>query len=71
MKLISSKDDKRLRTFDKSTSYPYGTSAWKVFKTEFLCKYKLLILMIILMKINQNIIQNGRIFQIIHTEDLL
>ena len=52
----SSHDDKRLQTFDKITSYLYGTSAGKVFKTELLSKYILLILMIILMKTNQNTI---------------
>ena len=35
----SSHDDKRLQTFDKITSYLYGTSAGKVFKTELLSKY--------------------------------
>ena len=33
-------DDKRLQTFDRITSYPYGTSAGKVFKKELLRKYK-------------------------------
>ena len=31
---LSGNDDKRLHTFDKITSYPYGTSAGKVCKTE-------------------------------------
>ena len=31
---LSSNDDKRLQIYDKITSYPYGTSAGKVFKTE-------------------------------------
>ena len=35
---ISSNDDKRLQTFDRITSYPYGTSAGKVCKTELLNK---------------------------------
>ena len=35
---LSSNDDKRLQTFDKITSYPYGTSAFKVCKTELLSK---------------------------------
>ena len=34
----SSNDDKRLQTFDRSMSYPYGTSAGKVCKTEMLSK---------------------------------
>ena len=46
-------DDKRLEIFDKITSYPYGTSAGKVY---LLIKYKWLILMIVLMKVKQNII---------------
>ena len=33
---LSSNDDKRLQTFDKITSYHYGTSAGKVCKTELL-----------------------------------
>ena len=31
---LSSNDDKILQTFDRITSYPYGTSAGKVYKTE-------------------------------------
>ena len=37
---LRSNDDKRLKTFDRITSYPYGTSAGKVCKTEVLSKYK-------------------------------
>ena len=29
---LSGNDDKRLQTFDRITSYPYGTSAGKVWK---------------------------------------
>ena len=56
--VLSSNDDKRLQTFDKITSYPYGASAGKVCKTELLSKVniKLLILIIILMKIKENTI---------------
>ena len=35
---LSSDDDKRLQTFDRITSYPYGTSAGNVCKTEMLSK---------------------------------
>ena len=35
---VSSNDDKRLQTFDRITSYPYGASAGKVCKTELLSK---------------------------------
>ena len=35
---LNSNDDKRLQTFDRSTSYPYGTNAGKVCKTELLGK---------------------------------
>ena len=35
---LSSNDDKRLQTFDRITSYPYGTSAGKVCKAETLSK---------------------------------
>ena len=35
-----SNDDKRLRTFDRITSYTYRTSAGKVSQTELLSKYK-------------------------------
>ena len=33
---LSSKDDKRLQTFDKVTKYPYGTNAFKVCEREIL-----------------------------------
>ena len=35
---LCSNDDKRLKTFDRITSHPYGTSAGKVCKTELLSK---------------------------------
>ena len=35
---LSSNDDKRLQTFDRITSYPYGVSVGKVCKTELLSK---------------------------------
>ena len=35
---LSSNDHKRLQTFDRITSYPYGASAGKVCKTELLSK---------------------------------
>ena len=35
---LSSNDDKRLQIFDKITTYPYRTSAGKVFKAELLSK---------------------------------
>ena len=38
---LSSDDDKRLLTFDRIISYPYGTSAGKVCKTEILSKVSL------------------------------
>ena len=53
---LSSNDDIKLQTFDRITSYPYGTNAEKVCKTEILSKYKLLILLIIQMKIKERII---------------
>ena len=65
---LSSNDDKRLQTFYRITSHSYGTGIWKVCETELLSKYKLLILMVTQMKIKQNIIQSGHIFQIIHIE---
>ena len=33
---LSSNDDKRLQTLDKITTYPYGTNAFKVCKSEML-----------------------------------
>ena len=50
---LSNNDDKKLPTFDKIISYPYGVNAGKVCKAE-LWKYlsrKWLILIIIQMKI--------------------
>ena len=35
---LSSNDDKKLQTYDRITSYPYGTSAGKACKTEMLSK---------------------------------
>ena len=35
---LSNNDDKRLLTFDKITTYPYGTNVGKVCKTELLSK---------------------------------
>ena len=37
---LSSNDDKRLQTFDKTATYPYGTRAFKACKSEILSKYK-------------------------------
>ena len=33
---LSSKDDKRLQTFDRVTTYPYGASAFKTCESEML-----------------------------------
>ena len=52
----SSDNDKRFRTFDNITWYPYGTNAFKVCESEMLSKYEWLLLMIILMKTKQKII---------------
>ena len=35
---LSSNDDKRLQTFDRVTTYPYGTNAFKVWESEMLSK---------------------------------
>ena len=53
---LSINDDKILKTFDKITTYPYGTNAFKVYESEMLSKYKWSILMIMQMKTKQNII---------------
>ena len=37
---LSSNDDKRLQTFDRIRTYPYGTNAFKVCESEMLSKYK-------------------------------
>ena len=37
---LSSNDDKRLQTFEKITTYPYGTNGFKECKSEMLRKYK-------------------------------
>ena len=37
---LNSNDDKRLLTFDRIKSYPYGKSGGQVCKTELLSKYK-------------------------------
>ena len=53
---LSSNNDKRLQTFDKITSYPYGTNVSKVCESEMLSKNKRLILMIMQMIIKQSTI---------------
>ena len=35
---LSSNDDKRLQTFNKIATYPYGTNAFKVCESEMLSK---------------------------------
>ena len=37
---LGSNDDKRLQTFDKVTTYPYGTNAFKVCESEMLSKIR-------------------------------
>ena len=53
---LSGNDEKRLQTFGKIRIYPYRTNAFKVCESEMLSKYKWLILMIMQVKIKQNII---------------
>ena len=36
--VLSSNDDKRLQTYDRITTYPFGTCAGKVYRTELLSK---------------------------------
>ena len=36
--VLSSNDDKRLQTFDRVATYPYGTNAFKVCESEMLSK---------------------------------
>ena len=35
---LSSNDDKRIQTFDRVTTYPYGTNVFKVCRNEMLLK---------------------------------
>ena len=37
---LNSHDDKRLKTFDRVTTYSYGTNDFKVRKSEMLCKIR-------------------------------
>ena len=37
---LNSSDDKRLQTFDKIETYPYGTNDFKLCESETLCKLK-------------------------------
>ena len=37
---LRSNDDKRIQTFDRITTYPYGTNAFKVCENEMLAKRK-------------------------------
>ena len=36
---LNSNDDKRLQTFDRATTYPYGINAFKVCENEMLSSY--------------------------------
>ena len=38
--VISSNDDRRIQTFDRITTYPYGINAFKVCENEMLAKRK-------------------------------
>ena len=38
--VLSSNDDKRIQTFDKVTTFPHGTNAFKVCESEILLKNK-------------------------------
>ena len=38
---LSSNDDKRLQTFDRVTTYPYETNAFKVCESEMLSKLRI------------------------------
>ena len=38
--VLNSNDDKRLQTFDRVTTYPYGTNAFKVCESEMLSKIR-------------------------------
>ena len=40
--ILSSNDDKRIQTFDKVTTYPYGTNVFAVCKNEILLKNKVM-----------------------------
>ena len=40
---LSSNDDKRLQTYDRVTTYPYGMSAFKVCESEMLLSEKITI----------------------------
>ena len=43
---LKSNEDKKLQTFDKITTYPFGTNALKAYESQMLSKNKWLILMI-------------------------
>ena len=38
---LNSNDGKRLQTFDRITTYPYGTNAFKVFESEMMAAKKM------------------------------
>ena len=42
---LSSNDDKRLQTFDKITTYPYGTNIFKVCKNEMMLSFMIKIML--------------------------
>ena len=68
MLCFSRNDDKRLQTFDKITTYPYETNAFKVCESEMLSKIWMINFDDYEIKVKQNIIKSDHIFQIFHTE---
>ena len=61
---LNRNDNKRLQSFDRVTTYPYETNAFKVCESEMLSKIRCNVLM----KIKLCIINIGHILQTIHTE---
>ena len=72
---LNSNNNKRLQTFDRITTYTYGTNTFKLLKyvkvkclVKYVAVYNWQILMILLMKIKLPTIKIGHIFQTINTE---
>ena len=60
--VLSSNDDKRMQTFDRITTYPYGTNACKVCEIEMLSGKRSILWKIIIKWCYTNKYKNGQLW---------
>ena len=59
---LSSNDDKRLQTFDRITTYPYGTNAFKVCESEMLNGKRFILWKIIIKRCHSKKYKNDQLW---------